>query len=287
MQSNVKFYELLNNDYLSMLKFLQNNDDAGFATFVDYLIMQLIVDKNIHHKFDRLDKYCILLTIMMVCVGNVLEFTSTCTKTNKQFTIDIVLGKVISSINDIQISENMVDVSDNIQITLSPPRSLHGPFNTPISNIRINNVDQDTSQFTTDQLDELIATLPYNVFRELQQTYKQIHDQCDDVTYFSYKNPYREDTTAIEYKFNLFDDSFFQFIKLVLKEDLLSFYKMMYALTSKFHLDMTYLQGITPNETKTYMSLIREDIKQMKDKQEMSQKTSSHHRPVAPDPSGD
>lgn len=286
IQSNVKFYELLNKDYLSMLKFLQNNDDPGFATFVDHLLTQLIVDKHAQHQFDRLDKYCILLTIMMICVGNVLEFTTTCSETDKQFTIDIVIGKVVSSINDIQVSSHVVDVGDDIQIKLSPPRSLFGPFRTPINSITVAGVEQDTTSLTDDQLDDLIATLPYNVFTQLQQVYKDIHEQCDNVTYFSYKNPHQLDKPPVEYVFNLFDDSFFQFIKLLIRDNLINYYKMMYTLTTKFKLDMSYIQNITPNETKTYMSLIREDVKQLKEKQEQAQQSAKHTRAVAPDPSG-
>lgn len=286
IQSNVKFYELINSDYLSMLKFLQNNDDEGLSAFIEYLLIQLIVDKKHHHQFDRLDKYCILLTVIMISSGNVLEFTTTCAETKKQYNIEVVLGEIISAINDIKISGTEVNVDNNIKIKLSPPRSLRGPFNTPITSITIDSIEQDTTNFTTDQLDDLISVLPYNVFTDLQQTYKTIHDSCTGVDYFSYINPYQPEAQPIKYTFNLFDDSFYQFIKLVLKEDLLNYYKVMYTLTTKFKLDMSYIQSITPNETKTYLSLIKQDIKEIKESHQQNQQQQPPTQPVAPDPAG-
>ena len=83
--------------------------------------------------------------------------------------------------------------------------------------------------------------------------------------------------------FNLYDDTFYEFIKMLFKEDLLSFYKMYYALTTKFKFDMTYVQSITPAETRMYLTFVQEDVSEKKKQiEDASRSSPASNNPAMP-----
>lgn len=285
----IKFYELDNAAYMTILKFIQNNDDDGLCMFLEGLIETLCVDYRDCNSFNRLDKYCIVLSMIMIGVGNVLEYNVTCAETEQEYKIEIKINEIISKINNLDIKPERVSLSNDGEVSISCPRSLSSRFASIISSVKFGNKTYDVSTMNEEQLDTIISTLPYNVFDEIKQQYRVVHEQCDKIVYYTYKSPYVKDAKETEYRFNLFDNSFFDFIKLLLNEDLLNYYKVFYSITTKFKFDMQYVQSITPSETKMYMSFIREDIKRKQDQIESAKNKSSTGIPLAmpTDPAND
>ena len=264
-----------------ILKYIQNDDDDGLEHMLEHLIEQLCVEELHMKKLTRLDKYCILMTIIMVCVGNTLQYNIQCPVTNKEYMIDIVLSNIISRINEIDVTDLRVDLDEHNYITMTTPGTIRGPITNTLSQVCINNKTYDVSGLTDDQLNRLFDKLPYNIFSELQQTYRNVNRQCEDIVYMQYKSPYVKDSRAVEYRFNLYNDEFFKFIKLLLREDLLNYYKMYYSLTTKFKFDMTYIQSITPTEIKMYLGMVRDDIKKKQEQLEQSAGKTKQTLPVS------
>ena len=281
LRRSVRYTELNSMTYMIILKYIQNDDDDGLEHMLEHLIEQLCVEKIHMNKLTRLDKYCILMTIIMVCVGNTLQYNIQCPSTNKEYMIDIVLSNIISQINEIDVTDMRVDLDEHNYITMTTPGSIRGSITNILSQVCINNKTYDVSGLTDDQLNGLFDKLPYNIFSELQQTYRNVNKQCEDIVYMQYKSPYVKDSRAVEYKFNLYNDEFFKFIKLLLREDLLNYYKMYYSLTTKFKFDMTYIQSITPTEIKMYLGMVREDIKKKQEQLEQSAGKNKQTLPVS------
>lgn len=270
---NIRYNELDNRTYLNMLKFLRNNDDVGLELLLEDLITTLQVSGD-KIKMSRLDKYCVVLTIIMVCIGNDLQFTVTCNQTQKEYNVDIRIGDIISKINELKLTDINIKLDDSNSITVSIPASIRGNDVNVIDKIKLNNREYDVSQATDKQIDQIIEHMPYNVFTRMRDTFADIHKQTNNIVYFKHRTPYVADSTYTSYNFNLYDDSFYNFIKTLLREDLLGYYKMYYALTTKFKFDMNYIQSITPAETKMYLSMVREDIKQRQEAIEQSSKSN-------------
>ena len=279
LRRSVRYSELNSMTYMVILKYIQNDDDDGLEHILEHLIEQLCVEEINMKKLTRLDKYCILMTIIMVCVGNTLQYNILCPSTDKDYMIDIVLGNIISQINEIDVTDMRVDLDEHNYITMTTPGSIRGSITNTLSQVCINSKTYDVTELTDDQLNGLFDKLPYNIFSELQQTYRNINKQCDDIVYMQYKSPYVKDSHEVTYKFNLYNDEFFKFIKLLLREDLLNYYKMYYSLTTKFKFDMTYIQSITPTEIKMYLGMVRDDIKK---KQEQIEQASGKNKQTLP-----
>lgn len=279
LRRSVRYSELNSMTYMVILKYIQNDDDDGLEHMLEHLIEQLCVEEINMKKLTRLDKYCILMTIIMVCVGNTLQYNILCPSTDKDYMIDIVLGNIISQINEIDVTDMRVDLDEHNYITMTTPGSIRGSITNTLSQVCINSKTYDVTELTDDQLNRLFDKLPYNIFSELQQTYRNINKQCDDIVYMQYKSPYVKDSHEVMYKFNLYNDEFFKFIKLLLREDLLNYYKMYYSLTTKFKFDMTYIQSITPTEIKMYLGMVRDDIKK---KQEQIEQASGKNKQTLP-----
>lgn len=250
---------------MNILKYIQNNDDDGLDMLLEYLIKNLCLEQHKISNLTRLDKYCIILTIIMICVGNTLQYTIQCIDTDKEYTVDVHVGNIISKINDLDVTNMKVDIDSDNHITMSTPHTLRGSLTNTLSCVHLNGTTYDVTHMSDEQLNMLFDNLPYNIFNQLQQTYNKIHEQCKNIVYFEYRSPYVKNSPTTQYNFNLYNDDFYKFIKLLLREDLLSYYKMYYALTTKFKFDMTYVQSITPTETKMYLSMVREDIKKKND----------------------
>ncbi len=254
--------------------------------FLEGLIETLCVDYRECKNFNRLDKYCILLSIIMISVGNVLEYNVTCATTQKEFKIEVHLNKIIPKINNIKLRDMKIPVDKTGEVVVSSPTAIAGDATNIINRITINKKTHDVSGMTNEQLDNIISILPYNVFCEIKKQFDYMFKQCGNIVYYTYKSPYDKDAKPIEYVFNLFDNTFFDFIKLLLKEDLLNYYKIFYSITTKFKFDMQYVQSITPSETKMYMSFIREDIKRRQDQLDQASNKSGTglSLPLPPDP---
>ena len=279
LHENVRYSELTNKMYMCILKYIQNDDDDGLELLLEHYIHSLCLEPDRIRELDRLDKYCVLMTIIMMSIGNTLQYTIQCDETDKEYTIDISVGSVITKINDLNTAALKVDLSNENHIYMSSPQSIRGVTSNTISRVCMNGVTYDTTDMSTEQLNQLLENLPYNIFNALQQTYEKLHQECNEIVYFEYRTPYVKDAAPVQYRFNLYNDDFFRFIKLLLREDLLSYYKMYYALTTKFKFDMTYIQSITPTETKMYLSMVRDDIK--KKQEQTSQQTTSNNLPVS------
>lgn len=281
MSREIKFYELDNASYMTILKFIQNNDDEGLCMFLNNLIKLLCVDSGHVESFNRLDKYCILLSMIMISVGNVLEYNVVCGETQQEYKIDIKINEIISRINNLKIDDIHVKMSPDSEVIMTCPRSITGSMVSVINKIKIGDTVYDMNIMTEQQFNTIVSTLPYNVFGEMKQQYSKVCDECNDVVYYTYTSPYVKDATPVEYRFNLYDNTFYEFIKLLLKEDLLNYYKVFYSITTKFKFDMQYVQSITPSETKMYMSFIREDIKRKQDQIQSSTSGTSPNIPLS------
>lgn len=275
----VQYYELNNKLYLSILKFFQNNDDNNLIRLLEENIIDLAVDKSLPIKFTRLDKYCVLLSIIMVCISNRFEYQLVCDETEKIYNIEILVGDTIGMINDLELSNIRVDIGPSASISMSIPTSLAQSSDNIITQLSINDKEFDLSMLSTSQVDDIIDHIPYNTYSSLHEALGNIHMVCNDIIYLKYASPHTKTHKGNEYKFNLYDDSFFDFIKILMRDDLLSYYRLYHALITRFHFDMTYIESITPSETKMYVSFIKED--QEDRKKAMAEQSSNTSQPAS------
>lgn len=248
----------------------------GLSGYLEHIIEKKCVDPSIYNNLNRLDKYCIILSLIMICIGNVLEFSMQCPETDKAYNIDITVSDIISKINNLDISDLTISLDDDNYMVVSIPNTILGENDNYIKTLHINGNTFDLSSMSQSETTLIIEQLPYNVFDRLHSALRGIYEQCDKIIYFTYKSPYVDAVTPVKFKFNLYDTSFFDFIKTLLKDDLLSYYKMIYSMISKFKFTESHINKITPAEIKMYMSFIREDVKSHNDRMEsMTKKPSS------------
>ena len=219
----------------------------------------------------------------MVCVGNILEFSITCPDTDKTYNIDITVSDIIPKINNLDFAEITVPIYDDNHMVVSIPDSILGSTDNYIKRLYINNNIFDLSSMTDTEVSTVIEQLPYNVFHRLQDALHDIYEQCDNIVYFTYTSPYVPASKPVKFRFNLYDASFFDFIKTLLRDDLLSYYKMIYSMISRFKFTESHINSITPAELKMYMSFVKEEVKVHNDRVEsMSKKPTSSISPPSP-----
>lgn len=258
LHREVRFYELHNKEYFHVLKFIQNNDDEGLSDLLEHILRELVVEKGIIDQFTRVDKYCAIMYIIMICVGNQLEYTLVCDETKKEYSVAIIISSIIGMINELDYGNIEIEIGPGAHLIMSIPTSLSGPSENIMKSLHINDSVFDLTSMTSEQVDNIMDSIPYSTYASLHDTIAMIHRECNDIIFFEYKSPFSEESSSM-FRFNIYNNTFFDFIKLLLRDDLLNYYKIYHALITRFNYDASYIESITPSELKTYLTLIRED----------------------------
>ena len=117
------FYELNNKEYLAILKFNRNNDKPNLSKYLENLITEKSVDRidDLH----RIDKYCIILTMIIVSVKPVFKLVGTCDETDNTYDIHVNGNDILDKISNVQYTDITSHVSGDLSIHYGYPDDLY------------------------------------------------------------------------------------------------------------------------------------------------------------------
>ena len=107
------FKELNNKELLTMLKYCANDDKSGFADYMECIILKKSVNTLTLH---RLDKFCILYTMMLVCIKNTVTLVCKCEDTDKDYNTVINIIDLLNVISNIKYTGDVEEVHDGKNI---------------------------------------------------------------------------------------------------------------------------------------------------------------------------
>ena len=121
----VRFKEFTNSQYITILKFIQNADDPGLQTYINYLIHVLITDDTYIPTLNRVDIFCILLTVRMICVGNIIELQVKAE--DKVHTNKIDVSSIIEKVanNSTDIDQYDIEIAPGVIANIGLPIDLY------------------------------------------------------------------------------------------------------------------------------------------------------------------
>ena len=248
LNTKKRFIQLNNNKHISIVKFIQNKD-VYLAEYLVSMIEDMCIDNINVKNLTGLDLLCILLAIRNICIGTRLELTTDVNNEKSSLTLD--LGDILKRVTDIKTKSTTIKI-DNIHVTIEIPRTLViESYIDFISKIKINKSVYDMRSLSKSDKHKIADLLPGKVVTSM---YSKIGDLSSPITIV------KGISTLPEMVIDVTTSSIFEFIKLIFDSNLSNFYTYYYLLASKMHLDLSYIDNITPIETEIYINKYKEEM---------------------------
>ena len=248
--------ELTNRDYLSIIKFTQNNDLVGISKFFDELFIE--PDMNIFDRF-----YLLIYARMLFVEGSI-----TLTVDDKHVNVQL------SSVLD-KLEANYVDLETKfeeggIEVTLDLPcisyyENIDDLFIATIKTIRIAaDVIEFNTLSTEDQI-ELMNNLPASMFKHIKKFIQTIQDNLLDIALIDEDKSIGVERLSID----IIGNGVMNFISNIYSTDLSSFYRLIYMFQNTIMPGSNLFFELSPIETKI---ILNEHSRKIKDENDQLQK---------------
>ena len=251
-----RIQELNNRQYLTIIKYCENEDYRGLSLLFDDLYLSKDLD-----IFDRLYT---LIYVRMIFVNDCLSFN---TKENRE--VDISLSIVLDKLEQNYTNLNKRVEHDNIVIDLGLPTCLYFEtiediFNNVIQKITINNESIDYTSLSDNDKKAIQDNLPTTIFKKLKAYIDSLSENLLDIEVIE-----SNETLGIsEIKLSIVGNGVMQFIAMIYGNDLKSFYEFIYAFYAHITNGSDVFFDISPVESKILLNIhnkrIQDENKELK-----------------------
>jgi hypothetical protein len=253
------------------------NNYLEYSNIVKKTITKCIENKEDFNKLNIIDYVLFLLKIRIISVGDQLElqFNTQDEKTKEKVTID--LNVVMRNVYDLTVeaTNNNIIYHNNITILVDFPNilsehillnntknNIEHIFETVPEYIKTITVDDsviDLSKFTSKEKIQMYESLPISIRSKIQQNVLEM------IKILASKNVFS--IPRLDYfRFNFYNKSLQEFIRLIFSSDLRNIYQEYYILASK-KIDPAYVDNLSILERKVFISFIEEEIESRKNTQ--------------------
>lgn len=262
----VCYAELNNAHHFNSIKYMSTGDDDVMENMFHELLHDLTGEDAT--KMFAVDKFCLLLDIRSVALGDKIEF-KTNTHAKASFTLSSVLNNIRSAIEPITLQHH-IRVGD-IVLTTTVPRKMQ---TTNVDDLVHNSIytiqDQEDVYYFDDmsntEQQALLASLPADVLNSIINNINQNQTAVQHAHLIKQNSEIGIDAMP----FGLYDNSLFAFLKSIYSDDLMSFYELQYSMITKLHISYDHFMKMTPNECRVFINIHNKEMK----KQEEAQKAS-------------
>lgn len=260
-KKKISLREISNFYYLDLLKYLENNNSYDIEYYFNFLITELTnIDAT---DLSNIDKFYILLELRALSLGSNIDLLQE--NTNFKINIDNILTKL----TDLNLS-NKHFYADNIKYELSIPKNLYFDESIDIYHATIAKIDEFNMSHMHDI--DLASMLPANIFTYIKNYVINTKNLLDNYSILD-KKMY---SSIEEWPLNVYNNSLFDFLKLIYHDNLMNFYEMQFNLITKMHISYDHFMSMTFNESKLFINLQNKEIK----KQEEAEKKKNSGYPL-------
>lgn len=269
----VRVDELKNHEHLNIIKYNKNNDIVGLSNYLESLIHNKISNKDI--SLHRIDKFCIILTMIMVCIDSTITLQSTCEVTEQDYEIVIDVGDILNIISNVEYN-NTILKSNDIYMNIQYPSNIlvSGDIDVKdyIKSIEIHSNVYELETLSAHDIDSIISKLPGNIYPRLLKMIEALKAPHKNINILTFKSPYDDESEETRIEFNLTTNDILHFILLLLGNDLNAFYELQFNMMSNYHFPPDYFMKCSPIESKIYYNYMKSDVDQKNKQIEESRK---------------
>jgi len=263
LKREVRFSSINNQNYFDIIRFIINDDNEGLNDYFEWLITDIVIDKNIIQDLSNIEKFLILLDNRNLTIGNILNLNN-----SKNIKIDISILNIKKNIID---KLKVLDLTkrckiNDIDLELSLPKSmiinnLDDLYKEIIDKIVVDDKIINFNFLTNFDKDDIISNIPLNSSNDIFNYIKNSQNLLSNFNIISKNDKIGLDNVQL----NLFDSSLFFFLKSIFKDDLLNFYELEYNMVSKMNFTIDNFMKLTPNECKLFIKFYNTEKKKEQD----------------------
>jgi len=256
-------HEMSYGQYTDVVKLIQNNDDIQLQTYLTSLVKNLLVDKQVYSKLTRVDLFCLLLNMRIVCVSQQLKLSIKGGDTEDR-TAAIDLYDVIDKVfNHPEKCIQQVNINEKCSVLMGSPLKLthvtsDDILNDTVHKIKLGRKSYDLTKMTINQRQQLLESFSTELFSEIVNNIKRINS--------NYNIPILEvpdeNGELTNFSLELYNNSFFEFIKLIYQGNLHEQLYTRYILAKRLNFQIEYIDSRTPAEVNTYISMYKEELEE-------------------------
>jgi len=280
-QKYYKFREFNNFEYLNIVKAIVNDDNEQLYGMLKDVIKATSHDKQDLGTLTKVDKFCVLLNLYILCVSDILELRS-----GKQ---DAGLGKVKVNLYDIldKVTNfefeytKIIKINKNVSLTLTTPADLYteNPEDIIVNCIKSVKIMGKTHSFdnlTIKQKHQALESISSDVTTKLISNMKEINDQYQ-LKVLKYGES--DDKTIV---LNIYNNSMYELLKIIYNTNLQTQYYYRYFAAKHMKFDNEYVENITPAELQTYVKFFQKEQDEIEEQRKKAQKGSGGQHLGAP-----
>jgi len=273
----VRVEPLVNKHYLELSKFITNNDDEGISDYLNYIVSEVLFEKNVLNDLSNIDKFIIILSSKIISSGSKISILGT-NNVKTEFSLSGIINNIVKKIKDFDYEK--IITSDNLEITISLPKNLliqdiDQIYKEIINKIKINDECIFFNNLTEKEKVDIMEIIPISLTGDIMDYINKIQDIFKNASIIQENLKMGMQNLTL----NTFDNTLFVFIKYLFGENLKNYYELQYILYTKLNMSLEHYMSITPNDCKIFINLYNED---MKKQQEEQQNGSSGGMPKLP-----
>ena len=266
------YRQINNHQFLELAKTIHGGDDSLIMAYLTRLVKESTDKQNTQTTLTKIDMFCVLLTMYIVCVSNELKLN---TGDEARKVVNVSLNKILDVVSNYnQQYVTTLNIAKSVSVTLCIPASL---YETQVDNIMLNSIKCIKlfgTKFTFENLS----------MKQKQQAFDRLPGEISTrvmQTMYKMNSKYKVDVIPGESKdqslqLGLYDNTMYETIKLLYKSDLESLYYNRYVAAKHMKFQNEYVESITPAELQLQMKFLEKEIaEQQKANEKNNQPTSS------------
>jgi len=248
-------------DFKALIKILFSNDNFLISNAFEEILKNLTLEKNLN----LFEKIICFFVIRSLCVSDIIELTSECPISKKEFNITLNLNLILNNfqkfLNDnINTFKKEIIYNENFKITLGIPDDIfilsqHNTIYKFIKSVTLNNVEYSNLE------PDSIEKLPANVLNDIKNFLNEVEKTCNSFTFMKLISPYTALTSA-EIPFSILQNTFLDFLKIIFKRNLMEIYELETVLLSKVNLSSNVLNNSTFAENLVYLNIYKKHMEE-------------------------
>lgn len=239
----INCYEIKNEDYFSILKYLQNQDFKNLSVFFENLIFKLLQDKNQYNLLNVIDKVIVLLTLRSICISPEIALESKkLHKTIKKLNIN----NIIKKLQDLKF-EKAINLSNKLVVNLSLPKKLSFLSLDEVMESCVHSItnETDTKILNQSEIKETLSLLPGNFFFEIKQFVQEAEQMLSNIILVEADENFNLKNISC----SILSNSIFSFLLNLFSDSLINFYQLIYIFGNKLNLSKSDFDNLTPAES--------------------------------------
>lgn len=269
------FYEFNGDQYLTIAKYIQNDDNPHVVQFFNKLVTELCVNNQVLNGITRIDLFCILLNMRILCVSDKMEMMLRPNDENEHpqkivFDLYDILDRVTNYEMDYT---QIIKIDKGVKVKLKSPSELYMDtsdqvISSIIDTLYILDKKYDFTKLNKTQQKTVLNSLPSSVLTGITDRVNEIDKNYSINVLDGEQFKLVAERDAVDFNLRMYDNSFYEFLKLLYGCNLEEQYYIRYLMVKQMGFNLSDVSINPPHITNTYINLFRKELDEQKKQSE-------------------